>query len=421
MLRDGVNNWTQPSNRPVCEQSSTTWKKIARDSVGSAVRPPEPCLGKQRMSAEALSRELLISDFDFELPEELIAQTPPSVRGSSRMLHLDRSSGRLADRQFAELPELLQPGDLLVLNNSRVIPARLFAQRTNLRDRQQATGTIEVLLAEFHSNGEWTALVRPGRKVRVGDHLVFRDASAAEGFEESRPPVLEAEVVGAGEFGERRLRFADVSGDFFAALDRIGHMPLPPYIHRSDAPDDRERYQTVYAREHGSVAAPTAGLHFTPEILAALAEREITHTFLTLHVGLGTFAPLRVERVQEIRLHREPYTLPEETAAALRSARREGRRILAVGTTVVRTLEHCAMQAQPELPTAHTGSTSIFLSPGHSFRLVDGMLTNFHLPQSSLLMLVSAFAGRERVLAAYRHAVERRYRFFSYGDCMLLT
>lgn len=396
-------------------------KTIAKDRLGSAVRLPEPCIGKQGMCAEKSTQELLISDFDFELPEELIAQKPPAVRGSSRMLHLDRSSGSLADRQFAEMPELLQPGDLLVLNNSRVIPARLFAQRTNLRDRQPATGAIEVLLAELHSDGEWTALVRPGRKVRVGDRLVFRDAAATDGSQESGQPVLEAEVVGAGEFGERRLRFADAQGDFFAALDRIGHMPLPPYIHRSDAPDDRERYQTVYAREHGSVAAPTAGLHFTPEILAALAERGISHAFLTLHVGLGTFAPLRVERVQEIRLHREPYTLPEETAEALRTARRDGRRILAVGTTVVRTLEHCAMQALPELPKAHTGSTSIFLSPGHSFRLVDGMLTNFHLPQSSLLMLVSAFAGRERVLAAYRHAVEQRYRFFSYGDCMLLT
>lgn len=357
--------------------------------------------------------ELLVSDFDFALPEELIAQEPPAVRGASRMLHLDRASGVVADRQFADLPALLQPGDLIVLNNSRVIPARLFARRVNLRERQPATGEIEVLLAELHADGEWTALVRPGRKIRVGDELDFSEASGQS--------VLRAEVVATGEFGQRRLRFAAAGLDFFAALDRIGHMPLPPYIHRSDEPADRERYQTVYAAQHGSVAAPTAGLHFTPEMLGALAARGVDHRFVTLHVGLGTFAPLRVERLAEIHLHREPYTLPEETAEAIHIARREGRRIVAVGTTVVRTLEHCALTAQHGLPTAHTGSTEIFLSPGHCFRLVDAMLTNFHLPQSSLLMLVSAFAGRERVLAAYRHAVEARYRFFSYGDCMLLT
>ena len=360
-------------------------------------------------------KDLLVSDFDFHLPEELIAQQPPAERGASRMLHLDRATGAFQDRQFVDLPELLQPGDLLVLNNSRVIPARLYARRVTLRERQPATGEIEVLLAELHANGEWTALVRPGRKVRAGDELVFADASGQV--------VLRAEVVASGEFGQRRLRFAHADGgqDFFAALDRIGHMPLPPYIHRDDEPADRERYQTVYAAQHGSVAAPTAGLHFTPQMLATLAERGVKHAFLTLHVGLGTFAPLRVRRVAEIHLHREPYTLPQETAEAIRAARREGRRIVAVGTTVVRTLEHCAKEAAPDLPVAHSGSTEIFLSPGHRFQLVDAMLTNFHLPQSSLLMLVSAFAGRERVLAAYRHAVEQRYRFFSYGDCMLLT
>ena len=365
--------------------------------------------------------DLLVSDFDFHLPAELIAQQPPAERGSSRMLHLDRATGALQDRHFAELPELLQPGDLLVLNNSRVIPARLFARRVNLRDRQPATGVIEVLLTEVHEDGEWTVLVRPGRKVRVGDELVFLDAA--------EQTVLRAEVVAAGEFGERRLRFAPLTEavlnsaapDFFTALDRIGHMPLPPYIHRPDSPADRDRYQTVYAAAHGSVAAPTAGLHFTPQILAALAARQIQCAFVTLHVGLGTFAPLRVQRLSQIRLHREPYTLPPETAAAIHAARREGRRIVAVGTTVVRTLEHCAMEAHPDLPAAHSGSTAIFLAPGHRFRLVDALLTNFHLPQSSLLMLVSAFAGRERVLAAYRHAVQQRYRFFSYGDCMLLT
>ena len=367
------------------------------------------------MNSTRTQADLLVSDFDFHLPEDLIAQQPPAVRGASRMLHLDRATGAMQDRQFADLPDMLRSGDLLVLNNSRVIPARLFAQRLNLRERQAATGEIEVLLAELHADGEWTVLVRPGRKVRVGDELSFADPAGQ--------PVLRAEVVAAGEFGQRRLRFSSAAAgqDFFAALDRIGHMPLPPYIHRSDEPTDRERYQTVYAAQHGSVAAPTAGLHFTPQMLAMLASRGVDHAFVTLHVGLGTFAPLRVKRLAEIQLHREPYTLPEETAQAIHAARRDGRRIVAVGTTVVRTLEHCAMAAQPGLPTAHTGSTAIFLSPGHRFQLVDAMLTNFHLPQSSLLMLVSAFAGRDRVLAAYHHAVEHRYRFFSYGDCMLLT
>lgn len=364
------------------------------------------------MTPSEAHADLLVSDFDFHLPQELIAQQPPAERGSSRMLHLDRATGSLADRLFADLPDLLQPGDLLILNNSRVIPARLFARRLNLRDRQPATGLVEVLLTEVHENGEWSALVRPGRKIRTGDQLLFPDAASQ--------PILHAEVVAAGEFGERRLRFAPIP-DFFAALDRIGHMPLPPYIHRPDSPADRDRYQTVYAQQHGSVAAPTAGLHFTPQTLEALAARGIQRAFVTLHVGLGTFAPLRVQRLAEIHLHREPYTLPPETADAIQAARREGRRIVAVGTTVVRTLEHCALVAEPSLPASHSGSTQIFLSPGHRFRLVDAMLTNFHLPQSSLLMLVSAFAGRERILEAYRHAVQHRYRFFSYGDCMLLT
>ncbi len=366
---------------------------------------------------------LLVSDFDFHLPEELIAQQPPAERGSSRMLHLDRASGLLADRAFADLPNLLQPGDLLILNNSRVIPARLFARRINSRDRQPATGLVEVLLTEVHDNGDWSALVRPGRKIRTGDQLVFHPPEVNP--EIANPPILHAEVIAVGEFGQRRLRFAPVP-DFYQALDRIGHMPLPPYIHRADSPADRDRYQTVYAQQHGSVAAPTAGLHFTPQILESLTARGIERAFVTLHVGLGTFAPLRVQRLAEIHLHREPYTLPHETAEAIRAARRDGRRIVAVGTTVVRTLEHCALTAVPHQPEPlrlkpHSGSTSIFLAPGHRFRLVDAMLTNFHLPQSSLLMLVSAFAGRERVLAAYRHAVQQRYRFFSYGDCMLLT
>lgn len=355
---------------------------------------------------------LRVADFDFNLPEELIAQEPPVERGASRMLVVNRTDAGLSDASFAELPAFLKPGDLLVLNDSRVIPARLYACRANAHGKQHATGLIEVLLAAPDANGDWTALVRPGRKVRVGDRLEFPA--------ESGEVLLEADVVGHGEFGERVLRFAPVS-DFYAAIEAIGHMPLPPYIHRDDANADRERYQTVFARERGSVAAPTAGLHFTPSMLDALTARNVEIAKVTLHVGLGTFAPLRVERLDEIQLHRERYTLSEETANAINRAKAEGGRIVAVGTTTVRTLEHCALVADNKPLTAHSGETSIFISPGFEFRLVGALLTNFHLPQSSLLMLVSAFAGRELVLEAYRHAIAERYRFFSYGDCMLLV
>ncbi|HSM79329.1 MAG TPA: tRNA preQ1(34) S-adenosylmethionine ribosyltransferase-isomerase QueA, partial [Bryobacteraceae bacterium] len=268
------------------------------------------------------------------------------------------------------------------------------------------------LLTEPTGANEWRALVKPGKKVAVGDTLVFPSATGTV--------ELEAEVLNHGDFGERLLRFAP-SPDFFAALDRIGHMPLPPYIHRKDKVTDRSRYQTVFSREPGSVAAPTAGLHFTPAIFAALESRGIDVARITLHVGLGTFAPLRVERVADVHLHRERYTLSESTADALNRARAENRRIVAVGTTVVRTLEHCALQAGSAPLEAHSGTTQIFISPGFRFQLVGALLTNFHLPQSSLLMLVSAFAGRENVLAAYEHAVHNRYRFFSYGDCMFLA
>jgi S-adenosylmethionine:tRNA ribosyltransferase-isomerase len=331
------------------------------------------------------------------------------------MLAVDRSTGALRDGVFADFPSLLQPGDLLVLNDSRVIPARLYAHRTLIRDHEKPTGQIEVLLTEqdtqIADGNQWRALVRPGRKVAIGEILVFPSPSGSI--------ELKAEVLERGQFGERLLRFEPVD-DFFAVLDRIGHMPLPPYIRRDDADADRERYQTVFSHDRGSVAAPTAGLHFTPEILETIAARGVEIVRVTLHVGLGTFAPLRVERVDEVHLHRERYTLSAETAEALNRASREGRRIVAVGTTVVRTLEHCALKAEGRPLEAHSGSTEIFISPGFQFRLVRALLTNFHLPQSSLLMLVSAFAGRERVLAAYRHAVEEKYRFFSYGDCMFL-
>jgi S-adenosylmethionine:tRNA ribosyltransferase-isomerase len=353
--------------------------------------------------------DLLVSDFDFELPEELIAQQPVAERGADRMLVLDRSSGEWRDSNFAEFQALLRAGNLLVLNDSRVIPARLYARRTLRREREKPTGRIEVMLTEPEGDNQWRALVRPGRKVAIGERLVF-PATTGE-------IVLEAEVLERGQFGERLLEFAPVE-DFFAVLERIGHVPLPPYIHRDDAAQDRERYQTVYSTERGSVAAPTAGLHFTSETLDALRARGVEIARVTLHVGLGTFAPLRVERVHEVRLHRERYTLSADAAEAINRAKSEGRRIVAVGTTVVRTLEHCALQAAGGAVKPHSGATEIFISPGFEFKLVGALLTNFHLPQSSLLMLVSAFAGREHVLAAYRHAVEERYRFFSYGDCM---
>jgi S-adenosylmethionine:tRNA ribosyltransferase-isomerase len=377
-------------------------------------------------SAEHLS----VADFDYELPEELIAQQPPAERGASRMMVVDRATGAFNDDFFSGIGQHLRPGDLVVLNDSRVIPARLYARRTLRREREKPTGRIEVMLLEPVLDpvgaNQWRALVRPGRKVAIGERLVF-PAPTGE-------IVLEAEVLERGQFGERLLEFApphdSIGDDFFAIdffdiLDRIGHVPLPPYIHRDDALADRDRYQTVFAEARGSVAAPTAGLHFTPQMLDALAAQGVEIARVTLHVGLGTFAPLRVERVNEVRLHSERYTISAEAAAAINRAVAEGRRIVAVGTTVVRTLEAAALEAggepgdKPIQP--HSGTTDIFVSPGFEFRLVGALLTNFHLPQSSLLMLVSAFAGRERILAAYRHAVEQKYRFFSYGDCVFIT
>jgi S-adenosylmethionine:tRNA ribosyltransferase-isomerase len=407
---------------------------------------------------------MLVSDFDFDLPEELIAQHPPAQRGSSRMLVLNRATGVLCDDLFANLPQLLQPGDLLVLNDSRVLPARLYATRSGARTQQnssQPSRLIEVLLTEqmedsaHPSANLWRTLVRPARKVQRGMTLRFFETSG----ESSSEPLLTAEVVAAGTFGERTLRFAPVD-DFHATLARIGHMPLPPYIHRNqssspDSPEDRERYQTVYSHLPGSAAAPTAGLHFTPEVLAALRARGIEIQFLTLHVGLGTFQPVRVSRLADIRLHAERYTLPAATAEAINRALAEGRRIVAAGTTTTRTLEHIAAgapsmtvssswvgsgsdasQHSPLHLEPHSGSTSIFLAPGHPFRIVGGLLTNFHLPESTLLMLVAAFAdcadngertadtasncGLRTILAAYDHAIRHKYRFYSYGDCMLL-
>ena len=383
---------------------------------------------------------MLVSCFDYRLPDDLIAQQPPAERGSSRMLAVDRQTGAWDDRSFRDLPQLLQAGDLLVLNNSRVLPSRLFATRAGLTRQANSpapSGHVEVLLTERITNAEggnndWRTLVRPAKKVQIGETLLFHERN-------SEDVALTAEVLATGCYGERTIRFA-ADPDFHATLERIGHLPLPPYIHRErdrpNTPEDRERYQTVYSERasRGSAAAPTAGLHFTPEILAALEQRGVETAHITLHVGLGTFQPTRVEDTRDIRLHAEPYTLSAGAAEALNRAWREGRRIVAVGTTTTRTLEHLARAfeashgalsaANPLALAAHSGSTSLFLSPAPDgdaeFKLVRGLLTNFHLPHSTLLMLVSAFVGKERTLAAYTHAVAERYRFFSYGDCMLL-
>ena len=362
---------------------------------------------------------MLVSDFHYDLPEELIAQQPLPDRASSRLLHLSAATGDLADRSFRELPNLLRPGDLVVFNNTRVFPARLYGRRAGLHSqvlsqknpasREFLPGRIEVLLTRQlqRSPNDWEVLVRPGRKIGVGEHLFFGEQDE-----------LQAEVIARGEFGERHIRFAPLD-DFFAKIESIGHIPLPPYIDREDASADRDRYQTVYARERGSVAAPTAGLHFTPEILANLRERQIETTEVTLHVGLGTFQPVRVEKVEEHKLHSEPYSISKEAAEKIARARDEHRRIVAVGTTTVRTLEYAAQRGSGNV-NAGSGEANLFIYPGYKFHVVSALLTNFHLPQSTLLMLVCALGGRENVLRAYRHAVAEHYRFYSYGDCMLV-
>jgi S-adenosylmethionine:tRNA ribosyltransferase-isomerase len=395
---------------------------------------------------------MLVSDFDFHLPEELIAQEALADRSSSRLLHLSRSTGKFEDRKFIEFPGLLRSGDLLVLNSSRVFPARLFGRRAGLRaqpvsprnpaSRDFLHGPVEVMLARQLGPLEWQALVRPGRKIGVGERIFFsaadsvqvaargNTAPSAPGPDDPRPASaaaeLTAEVIARGEFGERILRFDPVP-DFFSVVEKLGHVPLPPYIVRDDRQEDRERYQTVYARVEttGSVAAPTAGLHFTPHVLADIRERGIEVAELTLHVGLGTFQPVHVENVEEHKLHRENFCISEAATAQINRALAEKRRVVAVGTTTVRTLEFAASQNPLSSDgtasvSSGSGEADIFIYPGFQFRMVSALLTNFHLPKSTLLMLVSAFAGRENVLQAYAHAVAERYRFFSYGDCMFV-
>ena len=361
-----------------------------------------------------------VSEFDFPLDESLIAQEPLPDRSASRMLRLERSSGALEDLKFRQFPSLLRPRDLLVINNSRVFPARLFGHRSGLHaqpvsPRNPASkdflrGRVEVLLTRQLRAFEWQALVRPGRKLGLGERISFGDQNG-----------LEAEIIGRGEFGERILRFSPV-GDFFAVVEKLGHVPLPPYISRVDRPGDRERYQTVYARpeERGSVAAPTAGLHFTPEILNEIRDRGVRIAEITLHVGLGTFQPVHAEQVESHKMHREGFHISEAAAQQINGALHEGRRVVAVGTTTVRTLEYVALQNNSGEVAAGSGEADIFIYPGFQFRVIGALLTNFHLPKSTLLMLVSAFAGKENVLRAYEHAVKERYRFFSYGDCMFI-
>ncbi len=363
---------------------------------------------------------VLVADFDYHLPPELIAQQPLPDRAASRMLHLQRTSGQWQDRGFRDFPDLLHPDDLLILNNTRVFPARLYGHRFGARaqpvspqnpaSREFLQGKVEVLLTRQLSSEPnlWECLVHPGRKIGVGERLWF-----GEGRE------LQAEVIARGDFGERTIRFEPVA-DFFGAVEHLGHVPLPPYINRSDEPADRERYQTVYARERGSVAAPTAGLHFTPEIFQRLQDRAIETAEVTLHVGLGTFQPVRSDVVEVHKLHREWYSISPRAASQINAALEAGRRVVAVGTTTVRTLEYAAGQTDGRRLKAGSGEADLFIYPGYQFRVVGALLTNFHLPKSTLLMLVCAFAGREHLLAAYQHAVEQRYRFYSYGDCMYL-
>lgn len=362
-----------------------------------------------------------IHEFDYELPADRIAQHPLPERDASRMLLLDRQTGVWEDRQFRELPSLLHGNELIVVNNARVLPARLFGHRTGIHSeapgkhsaarREFLSAPIEVLLVRPMGPSVWEALVRPGRKIRVGERIFF------DGGE------LQAVVEDRGEYGLRRLQFSPAE-KFEALVNQLGHVPLPPYIRRSDEPSDRERYQTIFARQASAVAAPTAALHFSPRIVSQMKENGNEIVEIRLDVGLGTFEPVRTEILEEHKIHRETYEIPEATAAAITAAQRGGRPILAIGTTVVRALEDAAEKAASEHAPCSIRSgfaeASIFLYPGKPFRIVSQLLTNFHLPQSTLLALVCGFAGREHVLAAYRHAVEAGYRFYSYGDCMLI-
>ena len=362
-----------------------------------------------------------LNELDYLLPQGQIAQRPLGRRDASRLLLLDRETGLFEDRMFLQLPQLLSGNELLVLNNARVIPARLFGRRAGVRSQKPSratrsehlTGKVEVFLTRRISVETWEALVRPGRKMHLGERVLFGRGE------------LEGEVIARGEFGLRTLRF--VSHDERSLnehLERLGHVPLPPYIERADENADRERYQTVFAKRPGAIAAPTAGLHFSAQVLEQLRQRGLEMCELTLDVGLGTFQPIHSETLEGHVMHAESYEIPPETAERINEAHAAGRPLLAIGTTVVRALEDAALRAveagSGKVLCAGTAEARLFIVPGFRFRAVNSLLTNFHLPRSTLLALVCAFAGREHVLAAYQHAVEAGYRFYSYGDCMLI-
>lgn len=336
--------------------------------------------------------------YDFELPEELIAQTPLPERTASRLLTLNKQDGSIAHRTFKDIADELQPGDTLVLNDTRVIPARLFGVK------EETGAKAEVLLLKNLQGDTWEALVKPGKKLKKGSVIRFGDE-------------LQAVIEDEGKMGERKLTFT-YQGIFQEILDRLGQMPLPPYI--KEKLDDKERYQTVYSKHEGSAAAPTAGLHFTEELLDQIRAKGVTVAFITLHVGLGTFRPMSVERVEDHVMHTEYYSVNQETADILNEARARGGRIVAVGTTSCRTLETIGTRFEGGLLEACSGWTDIFIYPGYTFKVVNALITNFHLPKSTLVMLVSALAGREHILNAYAEAVKERYRFFSFGDAMFI-
>ena len=365
--------------------------------------------------------QMHLDEFDYDLPQSQIAQRPLEHRDASRLLLLSRTTGSYEDHQFVEFPNLLRGDELVVLNNARVIPARLFGRRVGVHSqppsratrREHLSGKVEVFLTRQLRPETWEALVRPGRKMQTGERILFGEGE------------LEAEILSWGQLGQRTVRL--VSGDARSVaehLERLGHVPLPPYIHRPDESSDRERYQTVFATHPGAIAAPTAGLHFTPEILERIRSQGAEICELTLEVGLGTFQPIHSETLEGHTMHAEWYEIPRETAERIARARAAGRPVLAVGTTVVRALEDAGLRSiesgSSELLAAGKAEARIFIYPGFRFRVVDALLTNFHLPRSTLLALVCAFAGRERLLAAYRHAIQAGYRFYSYGDCMLI-
>lgn len=344
-----------------------------------------------------------VRDFDFELPSELIAQEPPSHRDASRMLFLNRATGEVSDRTIAALPEFLESGDVLVVNNTRVFPARLLGRRV------PSGGAVECLLVGHTEADEWEALMHPGQKLKAGARVVFEGTRTLHG-----------EVLARRFHGRRSIRLWTEDGcSVDEAVDAIGHVPLPPYIKRDDYPSDRDRYQTIFARARGAVAAPTAGLHFSPALVASCLAGGVAIAEITLHVGYGTFQPVRVEHVEDHRVEAERYEISRAAAETITNALREGRRIVAVGTTTTRALEAVAREHDGRIVFG-TGWADVFIYPGFPFRVISGLVTNFHLPRSSLVMLVSAFAGREHVLAAYRRAIAGRYRFYSYGDAMLI-